>query len=376
MKAFYILLLACFCSVFFSCKKDGPGCDENPPATETPEEKPGETPDEKPSISEFAHSNLMGIKGNPKGFVEKRIQEEDGEKFEMKYVYSFNEKGNLVKYDPFGDTDLKSRWIPVDARILSYQYDDEDRLVVATFHTMGVDGDDEVYTIEYGNHELYVPVPFAVGTLDLVLQKGIKNVKQNGKKILECDGVSSVTYSNEESMGFSRLTVEGKYSYENSNYPTSLLETKKAEDLLISKRNVVYDFNDKGYLRKQEITVDMSGEYDAPEGSFFENKVIEYKDNASMSPTVVSYQKVSKIEGMEGEERHSLKYMYDDKGLLINIIRISEIPEGENAQESYSYSEFDETGNWVKAEYWLNTDVDETHITGNFIVERNFTYNE
>ena len=63
---------------------------------------------------------------------------------------------------------------------------------------MGVDGDDEVYTIEYGDHDLYVPLPFAVGTIDFILQKGVKSVKINGKKILECDG-SKVEYSNEQS---------------------------------------------------------------------------------------------------------------------------------------------------------------------------------
>lgn len=108
---------------------------------------------------------------------------------------------------------------------------------------MGVDGDDEVYTIEYGDHDLYVPLPFAVGTIDFILQKGVKSVKINGKKILECDG-SKVEYSNEESVGFFRVLVTGTYLYDNSNYPTSLSEIKSVDEesvvKIISTNNVKY----------------------------------------------------------------------------------------------------------------------------------------
>lgn len=369
MKIFYTILLASSLILISSCEKDEtPG--ENPPVTENP----GDNQQDQDSISEFAHCRLIGLNGNPKEMLERRIQEEDGETYEQPYRYYFNEKGNIIKYDPFGETEAESRWIPIDARINTYQYDDEDRLVVATFHSVGVDGDDEVYTIEYDDHDLYVPLPFAVGTIDFILQKGVKTVKINGKKILECDG-SKVEYSNEQSMGFMRLLVTGEYLYDNSNYPTSLSETKTAGELVVSTNSVKYSFSEKGYLLKEEKLSDMSGEYEMPEGSYYENTVVEYYPDRYLAPKRTTFERYSSIEGMEINLKYNLQYWYNDKNLLTGIVRSDDL-EGntDGADESYSYSEFDDYGNWVDAKYWLNTDVDETHITGNFTVKRSFTY--
>lgn len=369
MKVFYTILLASSLMLVSSCKDDEtPG--ENPPVTENP----GDNQQEQDYISEFAHCRLMGLKGKPKEMIERRIQEEDGETFEVPYKYYFNEKGNIIKYDPFGETEAESRWIPVDARINTYQYDDEDRLVVATFHTVGVDGDDEVYTIEYGDHDLYVPLPFAVGTIDFILQKGVKSVKINGKKILECDG-SKVEYSNEQSAGFFKVLVTGTYMYENSDYPTSLSEIKTVGESVNSTDNVKYSFSEKGYLLKEEKQSDMSGEYGKPEGSYYEKTVREYYPDRYLAPKNVTFERQSSIKGMEINLKYSLQYWYNDKNLLTGIVRTDDLEGGTNgAEESYSYSEFDEHENWVDATYWLNTDVDETHITGNFTVKRSFTY--
>ena len=368
MKIFYILLLSFSLSIFSSCKDENPGGEDNPDV---------ENPDSKAELYENPHCFLMGIKGNPEELVERRIQEEDGESFEVPYRYYFNEKGNLVKYDPFGDTELKSRWIPVDARIITYQYDDKNRLVEAVFHTMGVDGDDEVYTVEYADHDLYVPLPFAVGTMNFVLQKGVKSVKLNGEKILECDGVNKVEYSNEESMFFLKLIVNGTYLYENSKYPTTLNETKAAEESVVSKKNVKYSFNENGYLLREEILSDMSGEYEMPEGSYYEKIVREYNTDGYLTLNSSSFERKSSIDGMEIDMKYTLKYWYNDKKLLTGIVRSDEqggITDG--AEESYSYTDFDDYGNWINAKYWLNTDIDETHITGNFTVKRDYVYRQ
>lgn len=367
MKILYTILLACSLVVVSSCKEDET-LGENPPLTENPDEN------QQDQISEFTHCRIMGLNGKPKEMIERRIQEEDGETFEVPYKYYFNEKGNIIKYDPFGETEVKSRWIPVDARINTYQYDDEDRLVVATFHTVGVE-DDEVYTIEYGDHDLYVPLPFAVGTIDFILQKGVKSVKINDKKILECDGISKVEYSNEEAAGFFKVLVKGTYLYENSSYPTSLSEIKTVGESVISTNNIKYYFNEKGYIQKEEILSDLSGEYEMPEGSYYEKTVREYYSDRYLALKSVAFERRSSIEEMEINLKYNLQYWYNDKNLLTGIVRTDE--QGGNtdgAEESYSYSEFDDYENWVDAKYWLNTDVDETHITGNFTVKRSFTY--
>lgn len=363
MKVFYTILLASSLMLVSSCKDDEtPG--ENPPVTENP----GDNQQEQDYISEFAHCRLMGLKGKPKEMIERRIQEEDGETFEVPYKYYFNEKGNIIKYDPFGETEAESRWIPVDARINTYQYDDKDRLVVATFHTVGIE-DDEVYTIEYGDHNLYVPLPFAVGTIDFILQKGVKSVKINGKKILECDG-SKVEYSNEESIGiFNKVFVTGTYLYGNSNYPTSLREIKSDDTGVLTEKNVKYSFNEKGYILKEEI----SSLYE--QDSYSEKIVREYNGDSYMALKSLSFERSSLGEDIDINYKYNLKYWYNDKNLLTGIVRTDDLEVGTNgAEESYSYSEFDDYENWVDAKYWLNTDVDETHITGNFTVKRSFTY--
>lgn len=363
MKVFYTILLASSLMLVSSCKDDEtPG--ENPPVTENP----GDNQQEQDYISEFAHCRLMGLKGKPKEMIERRIQEEDGETFEVPYKYYFNEKGNIIKYDPFGETEAESRWIPVDARINTYQYDDEDRLVVATFHTVGVDGDDEVYTIEYGDHDLYVPLPFAVGTIDFILQKGVKSVKINGKKILECDG-SKVEYSNEQSAGFFKVLVTGTYMYENSDYPTSLREIKSDDNNVLSTKDVKYSFDEKGYILKEEIS------YLYEQDSYSEKIVREYNEGRYMALKNSSFERLSLGDDVDINYKYNLKYWYNDKNLLTGIVRTDDLEGGTNgAEESYSYSEFDEHENWGDATYWLNTDVDETHITGNFTVKRSFTY--
>lgn len=371
MKYLYTIFCVCLSLSLLACDSENESQEggKQPETPEVPEDSVCEI------LWDNSHSYFMGLKGSPVEMIEKRIQEEDGEKIEMPYVYSFNEKGNLVKYDPFGVTEQASRWVPVDARISTYQYDDKGRLVVALIKTVGVTEDDLVYTIEYGNHDLYVPLPFAVGTLDFVLQKGVTTIRENGNVLLTCDGVNTAFYTNEESMGFFKLKVEKTYQYDNKKYPVSSVETKTMQTMIISKQTVKYDFDKNGFLLNREILTDMSGEYEMPEGSCWEKKVTTYDKESYMAAQKTTVDYVNTIEGMESENHYELQYWYNDKKLLTGITKkTAGLASGEDAEESYSYSSFDEQGNWVEGHYWLNTDVDETHLTGDFIVQRKFVY--
>ena len=55
---------------------------------------------------------------------------------------------------------------------------------------------------------------------------------------------------------------------------------------------------------------------------------------------------------------------------------MSDSTAGEDAEESYSYASYDAKENWTEARYRWNTDVDESHLTGEFTVQREFTYGE
>lgn len=327
---------------------------------------------------DHSHAYFMGLNGNPTRMVERRIQEEDGERVEIPYVYDFNAQGNLTKYDPSGIDVSESRWVPVDARIYTYQYDEAGKMTGAQVQTIGAAEDNQTYTVEYGDHELYVPLPFAVGTLNMVLLKGVTAVKLNGNTLLTCDGVRTVSYSYQDGVGFMKLTVEGIYHYDDGHpYPVSLEETQKMGETVVSKKTVKYTFDDKGFLLSSETLTDMSGEYEAADESYYKKETITYNEGRYMEPKEAVVDYVNTIEGMQSEYHYTLQYWYNDKLLLAGVTKTpKDAASGDAAEESYSYDSFDAQGNWTGAHYWLNTDVDETHLTGDFIVQREFTYGE
>lgn len=376
MKFLFLIVFLGLSVNFTACKSEN----ENQPEGEQPGQQEGDNSDDE-AVSDIlwdcSHDFFMGLNEHPIKMVEKRIQEEDGERIEIPYVYYFNAQGNLTKYDPSGISVQESRWVPVDARVYTYQYDETGKLAEAQIQTIGVEEDTQTYTVEYGSHELYVPLPFSVGTLNFVLRKGVTAIKENGASLLTCDGTNTVSYSNEEGMGFFKLKVEGTYHYDGHKYPVSLEETKSMEEVIVSKKTVNYTFDENGFLLASETLTDMSGEYEAPEGSCYKKETITYNEGRYMEPKKVVVDYVNTIEGMESENHYSLQYWYNDKFLLTGITKtVSDSTLGENAEESYSYTSFDEEGNWTEARYRWNTDVDETHLTGNFIVQREFTYGE
>lgn len=378
MKFLFLIVFLSLSVGLVSCKSDEIE-DETPQEEEQPvQQEEDDSANESVNVLwNHSHAYFMGLNGNLTRMVEKRIQEEEGERVEIPYVYDFNAQGNLTKYDPSGISISESRWVPVDARIYVYQYDEAGKMTEAQIQTIGAEEDNLTYTIEYGNHELYVPLPFAVGTLDMVLLKGVTAVKLNGSPLLTCDGTNTVSYSSEEGMGFMKLEVEGTYHYEGHKYPVSLEETKSMGENVVSRKTVTYTFDDNGFLLSSEMLEDMSGEYEAPKGSCYKKENITYNEGRYMEPKEAVVDYVNTIEGMESENHYTLQYWYNDKFLLTGITKTPESTEyGESAEESYSYSSFDAQGNWTEGHYWWNTDVDEMHLTGNFIVQREFIYGE
>lgn len=374
MKSLFLIAFLGLSVGFVSCNSDNETLPEEGQPVQ-PGDSDGETASD--ILWDNSHDYFMGLKGHPVKMVEKRIQEEEGERIEVPYVYFFNEQGNLTKYDPSGISEQESRWVPVDARVYTYQYDEAGKLAEAGIQTIGAPEDDLTYTLEYGSHDLYVPLPFSVGTLDFVLQKGVTEVKENGVSILTCNGTNTVSYSSEEGMGFFKLKVEGTYRYDGHKYPVSLEETKSMSGVTVSKKTVKYTFDENGFLLASETLTDMSGEYEMPEGSCYRKEVLTYQPGGYMmtQKAVVDY--VNTIDGMEGENHYTLQYWYNDKLLLTGITKtVSDSTAGEDAEESYSYASYDAKENWTEARYRWNTDVDESHLTGEFTVQREFTYGE
>lgn len=303
-----------------------------------------DTPSPKSLFWEHSHASLMGLKGDVRRVVESTylLDALPGEE-ENKIEYTFNASGRLTYYNPTGiEPATSTRWVGVASVVYSYQYDSFGRMVEALVTELG-----ELprsYTLTYGEHDCYVPLIFPVGPLPFFLVKGLVSIESS-------DGLVSYQFK-ENKASYSQSSwggvTETVYEYEPGQpYPLSerIILTRNGD--LLETTTTRYTFNADGALLSTVMD-----RVDGESNETLEHTTLHYR--SGKFPQIASKTMVSGSDSFEWE------HTYDSKDLPLGALcKINGIYA--DKEESYSFTSFDDRGNWIDSRQTLSSLIDWTH---------------
>lgn len=147
----------------------------------------------KPVWAEYTHAQLMRLQGEVRT-VREYITDQEMEIDLL--TASFDASGNCTSYNPTGiDAGAVTYGWGQEAAWFDYRYDASGRMIEATRYVVGAEP--SVYTIEYGAHESYIPMPFPLGDIEQLMLRGVTRVESEGY-LLTSDGQSAAS---DESIG-------------------------------------------------------------------------------------------------------------------------------------------------------------------------------
>ena len=299
------LLLAAACT---SCEKD----DENGNGG-------GKTPN--PVFWETSAREMMSLSGPVRSATTQVVMQGSTEE-ETGYFFlnskEFDAQGRLVKYDPIGLSGTFEYNIPTT--VSEYSYDAEGRL--SSIKTVDFGAETE-YTLTYGDHDNYVPLPLSMGDLRIFLVRGlVKVASADGQELLTWeDGKAILT--TKSFTGTSRTEITFENGYPKSAATTGLVAS-----------TTLYTWNEDGSPLRIE------------ESSDEQRSVTTFSTNVPGYPVLEeSYQP-----GEDGALLTKVEYLYSDKGDLAKVW----CPDSEAAgffveQYQDDFQEFDAYGNWTGA---------------------------
>lgn len=229
----------------------------------------------------------------------------------------FDAQGRLTKYDPIGLTGTFEYDVPT--LVSEYTYDGQGRPISITTSEFG---QGTTYTLTYGDHDNYVPLPLNMGDLRIFLVRGLESVTNTttGESLLTWEGDKAIT---------TKKSFPGKITTEitfENGYPKSAVSTG-----LIST-TTLYTWNEDG----SPLRIEESSE--------------ESRSVTSFSTNVPGYPSMEETyaAGEGGELLTQVEYLYSDKGDLAKVW----CPDSEAVgffvqQYQDDFQQFDAQGNWT-----------------------------
>lgn len=259
---------------------------------------------------------MMSIAGPARRVKTQAVMPGESEPFILSSC-EFDERGRLVKYDPVGLFTTFEYNIPTTAS--EYGYDAGGRLSTITVLDFG---GEKTYTLTYGDHGNYVPLPLNMGDLRICLVKDLVGVTSSeGEELLVWENGMAVT----ETKSFTG-TTRTELTFENG-YP------KQATSTGVSETTTLYSWNEDGSpAQTEESTPD--------------SRIV-----TTFSTVAPGYPAVEEIyrPGEGGELLARLEYLYSDRGDLAKVWYPDSEKAGFTLQYEDDYLEFDTRGNWTGA---------------------------
>ena len=154
----------------------------------------------------------------------------------------------------------------------------------------------------------------------------------------------------------------GVYKDTETLFPESATVTTYTNEELESTENIHYQWNEKGALlfSKQEC-------YTA-DGTLEVSVATSYSEAVPLAPVLIKTDAQSYVT--------EIAYSYDSNGRLKSAIR--NLPATDNPEETpkelYEYEETDTQGNWTKSIQKQSEQIDWSHWSGTFYVQRTISY--
>ena len=284
------------------------------------------------------HSKCMALQGNV------RHVEVYNEELDMTEVKAdFDASGRCLFWDATGVPEeenvpsktksMGSGWLSTPARY-HYTYNEKGQLVSVVRQQLG--GETEHFTITYGWHQLWLPLPFPIASLSPYMVQGIESITSEHYHLV-CDGVEA--HADHQILSWMSLRETTDFVFENQKvveqharlYSTSA----DGSETQIQRTRTFFEYGTNQLQRMLEVTVDDEGYQEKTESIFSLHR---------------PYQLLQKrfYTGMEMTPLYVTGYQYDEAGRLISVDDKS----GDGFFETpytQAYSSFDRMGNWATA---------------------------
>lgn len=281
------------------------------------------------SIWDLPHSSFLSLKGPIKSVHE--IITEDELRLSLLEI-RLDQRGMLTYYNPciyeIESAQNASKPTTYGWGVVSYAYT-YGYNGAGLLSTVQQSGEGELinYTIEYGSHGAYVPMPFEVGDMKFFLIKNVTKVSGDNGFVFTCDGKQAESTVDNGWTGI----VTTHYDFNEAGYPTKC-KTTTARGETESLVETTYTWGDKDALVKTEsINPDDQTREVVDYSPYLLHEPIKkrlYMDNAT-EPAQTLYYDYSKDGDLT--DKH---YGVDETGFESTF---------KNA-----YSEYDKHGNWNK----------------------------
>lgn len=322
--------------------------------------------DEQPEVPiqtsfwEQSHLSFIGLNGPVSKVIEtvSFLSEETKKEEEtrMSLDIRFNSSGQLTYYNPLGEVVDTRNDVWQSLAYYSYKYDENGRMTQVVVTEFGEEP--VVYTLQYGEHDCYVPLIFPLGPIDFFLVKGLESITDEDATVSYIFDGENAIFKESSWTG----DIETKYIYEAGNpYPVKKIVTTTRQAIVVGTEKTIYTYVDNGELSMKDIR--------------------EEADNIETQRTIIRYAEgqlllpVSKKIDM-GSSIYDWNYNYEEGKRLRRIDYIeNKGSENEMAQkEEYTYLAFDGYGNWVSSIQLHSSFVDWSHGDGTMSVHREITY--
>lgn len=304
---------------------------------------------------ELPHTRFLGLNGEVKKLKETVWADVEGEEEEgTTTLMHFNTYGQLTYYNPTGVEE--NRWIGMPMDSYTYVYDEQHRLQQACISTLN--GGQTCYTLTYGNDNRYIPLPFALGTMDFFLVKGITDIKAEGTAFTCTRTPATVTYITQMKGWRETIEIHTEYTYKEGNpYPQNCKIWEIHDGTETDVERTTYTFSTNGRLLKR-IRHD------------YEDNTIQTTEKQTFHASLPLC--LNDTETSDSDQllfRHA--YTYEAHGWLSAVTKIQN---GKTEQETYAYTKTDTQGNWTEGHFTWSSRVDPAHWNGSFRITRDLHY--
>ena len=324
---------------------------------EAPEIIPSE-----PSVISFweeqSHLVMMGWKGKVNAVKESSYivpfeRQSKDEEAVSSSEWKFDISGHLIYYNPTSiEPTIYARDVWQVMACYSYGYDKAGKMVKVIVNDFS--GDPVIYTLTYGEHEVFVPLIFPLGIYDFFLVKGLESISDADGSVLYTYSGNKAIYTTESWSGVTSTTFE--YD-EGVMYPVRKIVTLKRGGVIANMEITSYLYNEDGSLASSDKIV-KEGENEV------ERTVVRY-----MASTLLP---VSKLTDAGGQLDWT--YKYDDNNWWTEITYKEHFEEEAEAKELSIYTRKDAFGNWTEAVQQQNNMVDWSHPDSSVKVNRIISY--
>lgn len=319
MKKSYFILLA---GAFLAGCSDGDGGKNNGPES---------------SVWELSAADYLLLKGKVTHVVETSTDNSTpDDPYTMTLLDArFDASGRIVSYNPTGVDysepapihSTRAGWESPSA--CEFTYDGLGRMDRVVSHTLG-ELEATTYTITYGDHQCYLPVPFAVMDKPLWLLRGVTAIAGSDGYALQCDGKSATADYPESWSGRRQVVTSFK-----GDYPARSVAVTTQRGETTQTVTTTYGWGADGRLLRTSAVTELPEEDPSTE-------VVEYDTRLLCSPVRKSFSSGNEV-------LSEIAYDYHGNGLP-SAARYIQGSESEWFGQPFTmeYSDEDAQGNWLK----------------------------